>query len=96
MTIEALTKLIELLRENGVTRFKDDVLDIRFDDKKLHVNSKLIIEKPYIDSKVTPSQAIPPVESEIPHHVNEVMGLLKLSDEELVEKMWPEPKNEAV
>ena len=37
-----------------------------------------------------PSQAIPPVETEIPHHENEVLNLLKLSDEQLVDKMFPD------
>ncbi len=37
-----------------------------------------------------PLAAIPPVEVEIPHHPNEVVSLLRLSDEDLVDKMWPD------
>lgn len=34
--------------------------------------------------------AVPPVEIEIPHHVNEVANLLKLGDEDLVDKLFPD------
>lgn len=42
--------------------------------------------------KVTevPLAAIPPVAIDIPHHLNEVRGLLKLSDEALVDRMFPD------
>lgn len=40
--------------------------------------------------------AVPPVELEIPHHQNEVLGLLKLSDEQLVDKMFPELEPETM
>jgi hypothetical protein len=93
MTIEALTKLIELLRANGVTRFKDDALDIRLAPMAQEMTAVTAMSTV---SKGPALQAIPPVETEIPHHVNEVLGLLKLSDEDLVEKMWPEPKGEAI
>lgn len=42
------------------------------------------------ETKDVPPQAAPPVEMEIPHHTNEVMSLLKMSDEDLVDKMFPE------
>jgi|SRR5665213_2733239 len=38
----------------------------------------------------TPSQAAPPVEVDIPHHANEVLNLLRLNDEDLVDKMFPD------
>lgn len=41
--------------------------------------------------KIVPGQAAPPVETSIPHHVNEVAALLKLSDEDLVDRMFPDP-----
>lgn len=88
MTVGEIEQIIQLCKANGITRFKSKGLDLRFGDK-ISVSAVNVSEGP-------PSQAIPPIETEIPHHVNEVMGLLKLSDEELVEKMWPEPKqNEA-
>lgn len=37
-----------------------------------------------------PLQAVPPVESEIPHHFNEVRSMLKMGDEELVDKLFPD------
>lgn len=41
--------------------------------------------------KVVPPQSAKPVESTIPHHVNEVAEMLKLSDEDLVDRMFPDP-----
>lgn len=42
------------------------------------------------ETKDVPPQAVPPVEMEIPHHTNEVMSLLKMNDNDLVDKMFPE------
>lgn len=39
---------------------------------------------------VVPPQSIPPMQSTIPHHENEVANLLKLSNEELIDRMFPE------
>lgn len=40
--------------------------------------------------KSVPLQAVPPVQLEIPHHLNEVTSILKMSDEELVDQLFPD------
>lgn len=37
-----------------------------------------------------PLAAIPPVQLEIPHHPNEVVSILRMSDEAMVDAMWPD------
>ena len=53
------------------------------------------IAKPVEGFTPVPLQAIPPVDIEIQHHVNEVKSLLKLSDEDLVDKMFPDLSQQA-
>ena len=57
--------------------------------------SNIVVPAPLLhqdkESKAPPhAAAAPPVEMEIPHHINEVSKLLKLSDEDLVDKLFPE------
>lgn len=86
MNLGEIEKLITILRSNGVTRFKSADIELRFSDVKS--SGKAVQIMPDI-----PLQAAPPVEDKIPHHVNEVVGLLKLDDEALVDKLFPDYSN---
>ena len=69
----------------------DAANDLREIEVALKLGSRVMAENyPVKPDKEVPLQAIPPVEMPIPHNANEVLGLLKLSDEQLVEKMFPD------
>lgn len=85
-------KLFSLMRQYGIAHFKNEQLEIKMG----HIPGALIQPEdivkpePQVNMSATPSQAVPPVEMNIPHHVNEVHNLLKLSDNELVDKLFPD------
>lgn len=90
MKLEKTERLITLLKQSGVTYFKDGELEIRLDGHS-SVSSTAPLTSGFISTPPSfPLQAVPPVETEIPHHVNEVQNLLKLSDEDLVDKLFPD------
>lgn len=89
-------QLFKLMKQYGVSHFKHKELEIRTDGgpatpEVTKPNSE--IWTPLVSKELTPSQAAPPVESKVPHHVNEVASLLKLNDEELVDKLFPDYSN---
>lgn len=73
----------------------DAAMDLREIEVALRLNLQVQIKEekslavPEGNKDVSPA-AIPPVEMDIPHHANEVLGLLKLSDADLVDKMFPD------
>lgn len=79
MNTSYVERIIELCKANGITRFKSKDLDLRFGGAPAQTQTKPI-----------PLQAIPPKTDEIPHHLNEVRNLMKLSPEELVDRMFPD------
>lgn len=95
VTFKETERLIKLLKANGISHFKSLEVEIDFgsvsgsvvdsvDHSPNHARSR------QLDKKVVPPQAAPPVEQHIPHHVNEVQQLLKLSDEDLVDRLFPD------
>lgn len=73
----------------------DAANDLREVEMALRLTSKPIVTEDSPaparpENKDEPLAAIPPTDIEIPHHVNEVMSLLRMGDEELVEKMFPD------
>lgn len=78
-------QLFIVMKQYGVSHFKTLDLEIRMEG--VIVSSPM---EPKEIKKVVPSQAIPPVEQKIPHHVNEVANLLKLNDNDLVDKLFPD------
>ena len=84
MTPSELIKLVKALKESGVTHFKHGDLDI-------------VMGAPVIAQAPTPILAEPipldaPVEvsPEIKHKVEELSSLLKLSDNDLVDQLFPD------
>lgn len=92
MTVEHVERLILVLRSNGVSHYKALDLEIRFDGS--NPPSRPIALPPTMPtaaaSEPVSGAAVPPMEMKIPHHLNEVASLLKLSDEQLVDRMFPE------
>lgn len=94
MTLKRTEQLLKILRAHGVSHFKTLEVEVRIDvlpppNPLIAVGSASLS-----DTKAPPSQAAPPVDMNIPHHVNEVAKLLKLGDAELVDALFPEPKPE--
>src|ERR1017187_5097289 len=80
-------KLFVLMKQYGVSHFKTLEVEIKMEAVCDPVKVPLVT---FNETKPVPSQAAPPVDSKIIHHANEVANLLKLSDEDLVDKMFPD------
>lgn len=97
MNIQDTESLMVLMRKHGVSYFKSTEVEIKIDSQ---VQSSVV---PILGDIPTPSvnvprgtsgpqtaAAAPPVDMDIPHHDNEVAKLLRLSDEDLVDRLFPE------
>ena len=98
MKPEKAEKLFQLMKQYGVEHFKSGEVEIKISSvtETARINLPSVTEKASI--KAPEPQAIPPVEMKIPHHVNEVANLLRLNDNDLVDKLFPDytqPKVEA-
>lgn len=97
MTIKATEQLLLLLRAHGVSHFKTPTIEIRIGgapplDPVAAVGP--VFSAPS-SAKIPPTAAAaPPVEMQIPHHINEVQKLLKLGDEQLVDALFPDHTQE--
>lgn len=91
MNPQKAEKLFSLMKKHGVEYFKTEKLEIKMGvESSISTIDKPIAKKDKVDTKKIPLQAVPPAESAIPHHVNEVANLLKLNDNDLVDKLFPD------
>ena len=92
MNTREIENLLQLLRAYGVNHFKTGEMEIQFGVSSPPEQFTTIGPPPPSSIVKGPptAAAAPPVAMEIPHHVNEVAALLKLSNEELVDRMFPE------
>lgn len=105
MSPKKIERLIRTLREQGVEYIKTPEFEIRLHervpgsvvvDSVIHPARAPSVPEPRpIIASVTPDAAIPPVENTIPHHENQVAKLLRLSDEDLVDKLFPDYTQES-
>lgn len=91
-------KLFLLMKQHGVEYFKTLELEIRMGVEIGPVKEPLepVKAPPKAPRKVPAPQSVPPVEQAIPHHVNEVKNLLKLNDNDLVDKLFPDYTQESL
>lgn len=84
------------MRKHGVSYFKSTEVEIKVDLGIPSISAPIVgsispTNVPRETQQGPPTAAAaPPVEMEIPHHVNEVQALLKLNDEALVDRLFPE------
>lgn len=96
MKADKAEKLFSLMKQYGIEHFKTSELEIKMSSvtSSQAIPVKKVKQGASPDSNVPvappPSQAIPPNEMTIPHHVNEVASLLKLNDNDLVDKLFPD------
>ncbi len=98
MSPKKIERLILTLRAQGVEYLKTPEIEIRLRD--LPAGSQVVTYPVRVDVSPVPvpakqsapdtGAAVPPVGNEIPHHTNEVAKLLKLSDEDLVDRLFPD------
>lgn len=83
-----------MLRANGVKYFKSDEVEI-----KLAAPSQVLAVSPIsseprpmvvLEKDSKPLGDIPIKEMQIPHQLNEMLSVLKMSPEQLVDKIFPE------
>lgn len=93
MTIKNTDRFLKMLRAHGVSQFKSLEIEVSFANVSVpaSVDSYVRTIDKSVKKKAPSSQAAPPAKSKIPHHVNEVAALLKLSDADLVDRMFPDP-----
>lgn len=98
MTIPQTEKLISILKTNGVNYFKSHDVEIRMEAVE-SPTSTVRLDPAIVPRGTSPAAgatqppspaAAPPREMKIPHHLNEVVNMLKMSDEQLVDRMFPE------
>jgi hypothetical protein len=99
MTSKQIEKVFELMQRYGVQYFKNTELEIHLGNTPLKNQSVAPVADvadvtASNDVADIPPQAIPPTEDNTPHHPNEVTSLLKLSDEDLVDKLFPDFSNQ--
>lgn len=97
MKVEKYERLFTLMKLYGVSHLKHADLEITFGGApESFLKKEETPPYPVTFTKAPPPQAVPPVESTIPHHVNEVANLLKLGDADLVDKLFPDYSQLAV
>lgn len=85
-----------LMKRHGVSYLKNIEIEVKMDSTPSEVPpSQVVIKKSEpiqqaFNMGPETAAAAPPVEMEIPHHENQVAKLLKLSDEALVDALFPE------
>lgn len=90
MDPKKLRLIFKLMKEFHVEHFRHADFEIKLSSYKPEISSKTEPVKKTNKRKIPPQQAIPIVEQSIPHHENEVAKLLKLSDHELVDRLFPD------
>lgn len=103
MTYRETERLIRLLHRFGVYHFKTAEIEINlaaptptpppaleYSPEPVKAELDLSSKLPEPEHTGRTAASAPPVEMPIPHHVNEVQNLLKLSDNDLVEKLFPD------
>ena len=83
MTPQEIIQLVEALRANGVSSFKNGGMEVSFSVKIDTLTAELKSEQVPLDAPIELSP-------EIKHQVEEVTSLLRLSDTELVDKLFPD------
>lgn len=92
MNLKEIEDVFLLMRRHGVNHFKNLEMEIDLEPGQ----HSLFEPEPKKESKGPPhAAAAPPREMEIPHHINEVANLLKLNDEALVDKLFPDYTQQA-
>ena len=90
MNLAKTERLLILLRQHGVSHFKTHEVEIDLKGEKLEVVSPTSDQaKPPLPDQSELGN-LTPHQMEIPHHINEVASLLKLDDNALAERLFPE------
>lgn len=89
MNTTKVERLFVLMKQYGVSHFKTLELEIRMGGGAATLS---VVSTGPEKSNLSPptAAAAPPVDLKIPHHINEVANLLKLDDEALVDKLFPD------
>lgn len=103
MTPKQIREIAEAMRDCGITHLKTGTLEMTC-QAPVRASSAPELAKetkpapvasmyPLVQPKETSIEAGPPLEEEkVPHQVHELTSLLRLSDIELVDQLFPEPK----
>lgn len=108
MTLQSTDRLLSILRANGVTYFKSHDVEIRIGAIETRPASAAVGPEPShvprgtglpsSEQKVNKSENsssagdVPVKQVNIPHQVNKMVSVLRMSDEQLVDALFPEGK----
>ena len=98
MTPKQIREIAETMRDCGITHLKTGTLEMTCQagvrpSIAPEAGVKAFVPSPVASTQDPPIEAGPPVEEEkIPHNVQQLASLLKLNDLELVDQLFPEPK----
>jgi hypothetical protein len=93
VTTKTVDRLLHVLRSHGVNHFKTHEVEITIGHPPALSDHTTVgpVPSPKSDIKIpATAAAAPPTEMKIPHHINEAARLIKLSDEDLVDELFPE------
>lgn len=95
MNIEQTEKLIHLLKRNGLSHYKTEKLELSFfyyadseQSDKSHMKTEINSTQQETSEKLSSEKAN--MGDPIPHHENEVMNMLRMNDNDLVDKLFPD------
>lgn len=81
MSPKDLKDLVKLLRSQGITHYKTNEVELNLTPD--------VAKRTRRKRKTTTEE-----EQEIKHKLEELTSVMKLSDDDLVERLWPMPKDE--
>lgn len=91
-----LVSIIRACKDSGITYLKTNEFEIKFSKGDSEIEIAPVVAHAPIAESPSPVFEQSPDEEEIKHKVEELTSLMKLSDSDLVEQLFPLPKDDAL
>lgn len=92
MTPTEIISILQACQASGVSSIKLEGLEVQFGSAIPQMGSSSPVHTP--DEVSIPVEISAEEEAEIKHKVEELTSVMKLSDEELIDRLFPEPRDE--
>lgn len=94
MTFKETIKLIKAMKSAGVKSYKDGDVELSFEDASPQTMKLIDAMNDVICEPLTPIDAPTTEEDPIKHKVEEMVSLMKLNDNELVDRLFPDTQEQ--
>lgn len=97
MTAEEIVQILQACQATGVSAFKNGVIDVTFKSEIVPRDTKISNVSQHLPQALVSSPVGISLEEEveIKHKVEELSSIMKLGDNELIDRMFPLPNEEA-